>query len=142
MKNILFGTLILFSVITSQAMATDKCDKSLGLPDIIEISLETSAMVQDERFQQTLMIEKKKLAAEGYTLRIMSFDVLHMSSIPQTYAFATLYKKLAADPAAPWILAGQMTAGVVYASNGEISFDSMYFSPPMSGPGGASVGNH
>jgi len=100
---------------------------------------EISSMLLSSYFYQLNTSLQKEAKNRGQVLRLSGCSLLQIEK--NTYGFLSLQIRPLNIKNQTWKPVGHIVSKIIYAPNGEINLDGMWFEPIAEPPGGATVGN-
>jgi len=133
MKNLILALMLSMPLIFTQTTFATEND-----PGVQILSPEISAVLLTPEYAELITVEVRKAKASGKELRITDASVVRLEE--RTYVYLALSRRAQADLNG-WTPYGHIVAGIQYGPMGELTIDSLYFTPAGEPPGGGSVGN-
>jgi len=133
MKNFILALMLSMPVVLTQTSFASGIE-----PGVQILSPEISAVLLTPEYAALIAVEVQKAKTLGKDLRITDVSVLKLDE--RTYVYLALSRRAQADLNG-WTPYGHIVAGIQYGPMGELTIDSLYFTPAGEMPGGGSVGN-
>lgn len=137
MKRIILSLSILVGVVASEpSFAVTRGEKGE-----VELTGEMSALIVSERFQTELNARVSKLKADGKNVQLGHISFRRYDSEGQEskiFVSVDIYW----TEGKTYHAAGDITAALIKNQLGQLEVETVWFSPPVGLPGGASVGNN